>query len=137
LLGLARLPLPEAAYDNSLDELASQSGQRANPWDWRLEQIRGPGRPVGLQIDLGSAPPSSPAASLCRSLDYRELSDLRSDHCTIRGVIDRRDGWPITISVTRTGKTAAGATESHTRSFARLQAEHGSVASENRCTVAS
>lgn len=136
LLGLARLPLPEAAYDNSLDELASKRGERANPWDWRLEQIRRHGRPVGLQVDLESTP-VSPAASLCRSLDYRELSDLRSDLCTIRGVIDRRDGWPITIGVTRKGERAGGATESHSRNFARMRPEDGLAAREDRCTAAS
>jgi hypothetical protein len=132
LLRLVMLSLPNSAYDQNLDRLAGGPNARPNQWDWRLREIRTHGRPVRLHLDLRSVP-SSPAASLCRSLAYRTISDPRSDVCTIQGVIDRRDGWPITIGISRKGKAADGATESDYRSFDRVAPLQGFAPPANPC----
>lgn len=134
LLRLVMLSLPSSAYDQNPDRLAGGPNDRPSQWDWRLREIRTHGRPVRLQLDLRSAP-SSPAASLCRSLAYRTISDPRSDTCTIQGVIDRRDGWPITIGISRKGKAADGATESDYRSFNRVVPLQGFVPPSNPCAA--
>jgi hypothetical protein len=135
LLRLARLSLPSfaGAYDQGLESdyrrLEAASAQNG----WRARQIRAHGRPVRLRLDLLSAG-SSPAASLCRSLAYSEISEPRSDTCTIEGVIDRRDGWPLTLTLSRKGETASGATENQSRRFDRLAPFQGFVSPANPCS---
>ncbi|HEX6374127.1 MAG TPA: hypothetical protein VFZ91_00235 [Allosphingosinicella sp.] len=134
LLRLVMLSLPTSAYDQNLDRLAGQPGGRPDQWDWRLREIRTHGRPVRLQLDLQSAV-GSPAASLCRSLAYRTISKPTNDTCTIQGVIDRRDGWPITIGISRKGKAADGATERDYRSFNRVTPLQGFMPPANPCSA--
>lgn len=128
------LPLPSSAYDQGLERLAGGPDARPNQWDWRLGEIRIYGRPVGLRLDLRAAV-GSPAANLCRSLAYTTLAELSSDTCTIQGVIDRRDGWPITIGISRKGKAANDASENQFRSFDRVTPLQGFTPPANPCSA--
>lgn len=128
LLGLANLSLPRfvSAYDLGL--VHAPSSQQ----DWRSEQIARHGRSVRSEINLLSAGSSS-AASLCRSLAYGSISELRSDSCNIEGSIDRRDHWPIALTISRRGEAANGATETQSRSFNRVTPLQGFVAPPSPC----
>lgn len=109
LLQLAMLSLAPAAdaYDAALKRIA-EHGPLVGQAAWQARQIRDHGRPVRLRLDMLRAA-DSPAARLCRSLTYREISNPSTDTCTIEGYIDRRDNWPITMLIAREGKTEAGA----------------------------
>lgn len=133
LLQLAMLPLPPAAdaYDAALKRIAAH-GPLAGQAALQARQIRDHGRPVRLQLDMLTMA-DSPAARLCRSLTYREISSPSSDTCTIEGYIDRRDGWPVTLSIAREGETADGAKESESRSFHRLAPLEGFEPPPNPC----
>ena len=135
LLQLALLSLPPApdAYDGALEQLAA-AGPLVGQASWQALQIRNHGRPVRLQLDMLRSG-DSPAARLCRSLTYREISEPRSDTCTIEGIIDRRDGWPLTLLIARKGETAAGAKESESRSFHRLAPLQGFTPPANPCAA--
>jgi len=76
---------------------------------------------------------SSPAARICRSISYETMSDPRTDTCTIEGVIDRRDGWPITLVISRRGESVSGDTETKSRRFDRVAPLQGYVAPANPC----
>jgi hypothetical protein len=134
LLRLAKLSLPNA------DEHASPA-RGAEPLEalpaqdaWRAQQIRVHGRPVRLDIDLLSDGASA-GAKVCRSLAYEERLKLRTDVCTIKGVIDRRDGWPITITLSRSSEATDGSKENQFRSFRRLTPLEGFVPPANPCPV--
>lgn len=135
LLQLAMLSLPPAAdaYDAALKRIA-EHGPLVGQAAWQARQIRDHGRPVRLRLDMLKAA-DSPAARLCRSLTYREISNPVNDTCTIEGYIDRRDGWPVTMLIARQGKTADGAKESESRSFVRLAPLEGYVSSPNPCAA--
>ena len=133
LVQLALLSLPTApnAYDGALKQIAA-SGPLTGQYAWRAAQIGSHGRPVRLQLDMLRSG-DSPAARLCRALTFREISGPSSDTCTIEGIIDRRDGWPLTLLITRKGETADGAKESNSRSFHRLAPLEGYVLPPRPC----
>lgn len=134
LLRLANLPLPaiSGAYDlgpGYRDEGTDPSpGQRG----WLVKQIESHGRAVRSELNLLSAG-DSPAARLCRSLAYESDARPRSDTCIIQGVIDRRDGWPIRMTVSRSSESSDGATEGQYRSFDRLAPLQGFAAPPSPC----
>lgn len=137
LLQLANLPLPEfvSAYQLGLEHGGKDPGTYWGQHDWRSEQIASHGRAVRSESDLLVAP-NSPAAILCRSLDFESISKLRSDTCIIEGVINRRDGWPIRLVVSRRGEAANGATEAQVRSFDRVRPLEGFFPPPDPCLPA-
>lgn len=130
LLRLAGLSLPNAAPPPDRPSIGgvTQSDQQR----WRAQEIRNHGRNVRLRVDLLSAG-RSPAANICRSLTFETISAARRDTCTIEGVIDRRDGWPITLSISRQGQASDAATETQFRSFSRVKPLQGFALPENPC----
>lgn len=137
LLRLANLPLPQfvSAYQLGLEHREKDPGAHWGQPEWRSEQIATHGRAVRAESDLLAAP-NSPVASLCRSLAFESISAPRSDTCIIEGVIDRRDGWPIRLIVSRRGEAANGATEAQFRSFDRVAPLEGFVPPPNPCPPA-
>ena len=149
----ARLATPSSSRDDAalllrtvmLSLPASDAGEKSqfgvgvvsrvpDQSQWRAEQTRFHGRPVRLGLNLLTAE-TSPAASLCRSLAFQEISEPGSDTCTIEGVIDQRDRWPITLTISRKGKAANGATESQSRTFDRITPLQGFVPPGNPCAA--
>jgi hypothetical protein len=134
LLRLVSLSIPDAA--GPLGAAFSDGGARSGPvktqYDWRAAQVRAYGRPARLQLDLMSAGRTS-AADLCRSLTYEKVSSRRSDTCTIQGIFDRRDGWPITLFISRKAQFQDGTTESRSWLFQRLTPLEGFVPYSNPC----
>jgi hypothetical protein len=90
---------------------------------------------VRLQLDLLSAG-RTPAGDLCRSLNYEKASSRIGDSCTIQGICDRRDGWPITLSISRKAQFRDGTTESRYWLFQRLRPLEGFVPPANPCRAA-
>lgn len=137
LLRLANLPLPEfvSAYQLGLEHGGKDRGTYWGQHDWRSEQIASHGQAVRSESDL-LASLNSPAAILCRSLAFESISKLRSDTCIIEGVIDRRDGWPIRLVVSRRGKAANGATEAQVRTFDRVKPLEGFFPPPDPCLPA-
>jgi hypothetical protein len=127
------LSLPSSADGQDAQPSVEVPSRLPDQRHWRAEQIRIHGRPVRLRLDLLAAA-SSPAASLCRSLAFQEISEPRSDTCTIEGVIDQRDRWPIKLAISRRGEAANGAAETQSRSFDRLAPLEGFVAPPNPCS---
>lgn len=134
LLRLAHLQLPSFGGDLGPAYRAEGSDPGRSQRDWRAMQISSHGRPVRSEINLLSAA-DSPAARLCRSLSFESTAAMRSDTCIIQGAIDRRDGWPIRMTVSRRGEAADGATERQSRSFDRLAPLQGFAAPANPCTA--
>lgn len=130
LLGLANLTLPRFVSAYQLGLVHAPSSQQ----DWRSEQIGFHGQAVRSEINLLSGTDSR-AARLCRSLAYHSISELRSDNCIIEGSIDRRDGWPITLTVSRRGETPPGATETQSRSFSRVAPLQGFMPPPDPCAA--
>jgi hypothetical protein len=130
LVGLANLSLPRFVSAYQLGLVHAPSSQQ----DWRSEQIGFHGQAVRSEINLLSAA-NSPAARLCRALAYRFISELRSDSCIIEGSIDERDGWPITLTVSRRGETPNGATERKSRSFDRVAPLQGFSPPRDPCAA--
>lgn len=131
LLELAKLSLPRFVSAYQLGLVNAPSRQQG----WRSEQIGSHGQAVRSEINLLSAA-ASQAARLCRSLAYRSLSELRSDTCLIEGSIDRRDGWPITLTLSRRGEAPNGATETQSRSFDRVAPLQGFSPPRDPCAAA-
>lgn len=134
LLRLAGLPLPSGSGSpparpaRGLAGMDGVSMQRS----WRADQIRRHGRNVRLRLDL--LPETvGPAAGMCRSLAYQTISAPRKDSCTIEGVIDRRDRWPITLTVSREGEAVDGTTETQFRNFNRVTPLQTFTSPENPC----
>lgn len=136
LLRLAQLSLPSLVdgVAPGPERDASEGEPLSTQHGWRSTQIRTHGRYVRLQLDLLSDR-SSPASGVCRSLAYRGIARPRTDTCTIQGVIDRRDGWPITLSLSRMAQSADGTTEMQFRRFDRITAVEGFVPTTNPCAA--
>ena len=134
LLRLAMLSLPSATYEEDPRLSAATPDPLPDQWNWRSRQIRICGRPVGLRLDLLSDP-NSPAASLCRSLTLTNISKPHSDTCTINGVINRRDGWPISIAISRTAEVANGPKATESRNFNRVAPLQGFVPPADPCSA--
>jgi hypothetical protein len=134
LLRLAGLSLPDTSNPVSRPSVPESAQRRAlsTQYDMRARQIQSHGRHVRLQVNLLSTTRSA-AANICRSLAFQRISATRRDSCTIEGVIDRRDGWPITLSISREGETADAATETRYRSFHRLTPLQPFVPPQNPC----
>ena len=135
LLRLISLRLPDdAAALVAMRRLEEGLGadDRPTQWRWRSRQAGNRGRSVGRTIDLRVVRDTE-QARLCRSLAYNSLRQLRTDTCRVEAVIDRRDGWPITIGIVREGRGTNGATEMQFRSFNRLAPLEGFVAPANPC----
>lgn len=137
LLRLVSLPIPDAT--GPLDAASGDDVAKPEPamtqYDWRAAQAQAYGRPGRLQLDLLSTGRTS-AADLCRSLTYEKASSRRGDTCTIQGIFDRRDGWPITLSISRKAQFQDGTTESRFRLFQRLSPLEGFVPPSNPCLAA-
>jgi hypothetical protein len=135
-LRLAKLPLPSFAVDGALgpDNPAGEAAPLAIQRRWPPAQIQTYGRHVRLRLDL-LLDANSGVAGVCRSLTYRSLVQPRIDICTIEGLIDRRDGWPITLTLSRRAQSRDGATESQFRRFDRVAAIDGFVPPANPCSV--
>jgi hypothetical protein len=133
LLRTVMLPLPASADGEKSQFGVGVLSRVPDQSQWRAEQIRFHGRHVRLELNLLTA--ETPAASLCRSLALQDISEPRRDTCTIAGVIDQRDKWPITLTISRKGKAADGATESHSRTFDRITPLQGFVPPANPCAA--
>jgi hypothetical protein len=139
LLRLATLRLPNAEDTRTPFEWLGnrrleESAQPGTQLHWVAEQVRDYGRPVTLALDLRSAV-NSPAARLCRTLRYSRLRNVRTDSCRVEGVIDRRDGWPMTIMIVREGVAGNRATEMQFRRFNRVAPLQGFVSPPNPCAA--
>jgi hypothetical protein len=121
LLRLTRLSLPSAAQggDPKQEREGARLSTPSSQQGWGPGAAESQGRTVLLRLNL-LTDSRSPAARVCRSLPYGGLSRLRSDTCTIEGVIDGRDGWPMTLTLSRKAEFASGATETQFRSFDRV-----------------
>ena len=106
--------------------------ERPSQQSWRSEQIRVAGHEVGLRIDLLSDRTSS-AAGVCRTVSLRTVAEPTSDTCSIGGYIDKRDGWPIILTVSRSARGPGDLLESQMRLFHRLAPLEGYVPPPNPC----
>jgi|GEM_PF-2101314 len=138
LLRLLRLRLPPmngTAWSEFEQRNASDRAGERSQYSWRSEQIRAAGQEVGLSIDLISDR-TSPAARLCRSLQITGVGRPVRDECRVEGYIDRRDGWPIVISVTRSIEASDHSTSAAQASFSRIIPLQGFVVPPNPCAAA-
>ncbi len=134
LLRLVSLRIPDAIGPLGLafSDGAAKSEPAMSQYDWRAAQVGAHGRSARLQLDLLSARRTSPA-DLCHSLTYEKVSSPRGDSCTIQGIFDRRDGWPITLFISRKAEFQDGTTESRSWLFQRLTPLEGFVPPSNPC----
>ena len=135
LLRLAVLSLPADPARDVSDGLGAEMEaniRRETQTYWLGQQVRAHGRAVRLELDL-LADRVSPAARLCRSIGPTRLSSRQTDRCSVEGVIDRRDGWPLTIGVSRQSEAPDGTREGHVRIFHRLAPLQGFVPPPNPC----
>jgi hypothetical protein len=142
LLRLLALPLPEddaarTAMQELEDRLEEHRSERNRPTqsEWRFAQARAHGVSIGRAIDLRVVRDID-QARICRSLPYNRLHDLRTDTCRVEAIIDRRDGWPITLGIVREGRAVNGATETQYRSFNRVAPLEGFEPPPNPCAAA-
>jgi hypothetical protein len=132
-----RLPEDEAGW-TGMQELEAQfaatrlPGERPSQWTRQFSAAQEHGRSVGRAIDL-LADRRSEQARICRTLPFHTLGELQSDTCRVEAVVDRRDGWPIKISIVREGRAANDATETQMRIFNRLAPLEGFAAPANPC----
>lgn len=75
----------------------------------------------------------SPEAEICRIFELREIRSVRTDRCRISAVVDRRDGWPIYVSVRREKVSPNGARSGRADFFSRITPVEGFVAPANPC----
>ena len=135
LLRMAALPLPANPARDVRQGLGEELESIAEPGrqlHWLSGQVREHGRAVRLQIDLRSDS-HSPAARLCRELRLVRLRRTRVDSCIIEGIIDRRDGWPLTIFMSREAEALNGAKQGESRRFNRVAPLEGFVPPDNPC----
>lgn len=138
LLRVIQLRLPPvidgrwSASQRRLSETAD-ADETPDQFSWNMEQVRLHGREAGLEIDLMSSP-NGPAARICRSLQLDRTGAPVSDRCSIGGFIDRRDGWPLVITVSRTVKTADRGEANRNVTFSRLAPLEGFLAPAAHCT---
>jgi hypothetical protein len=135
LLRLAALSLPPDSARDVRDGLGAEIEAgipRETQTYWLGQQVRAHGWAVRLDLDL-LADRSSPAAKVCRSVGPTRLSSPQTDRCSIEGIIDRRDGWPLTIGLSRQSEAPDGTTEGHVRIFHRLAPLEGFVPPPNPC----
>lgn len=135
LLRMATLPLPANPARDVRQGLGQELESIAEPGrqlHWLSGQVREYGRAVRLQIDLRSDF-RSPAARLCRELRLVRLRRTRIDSCIIEGIIDRRDGWPLTIVMLREAEAPNGAKQGESRRFNRVASLEGFVPPDNSC----
>lgn len=111
------------------------AGGEPSQLSWRFALVRDFGRSVGLQFDLRKGA-DTPAARLCRTLSIQALTGATEDRCSIGGVLDRRDGWPIAFSATRWLRGPNGTWETRSRNFLRLAPLEGFVDPPNPCSSA-
>ncbi len=90
------------------------------------------GREFSRQIKVAG---SDPASRLCRTLEPDSLRARISDTCSIGGVIDARDGWPIVVGISREWKDAPGVSSSAGMIFYRLPPKPRFVAPRNPCAA--
>jgi hypothetical protein len=101
---------------------------------WRRDQILAAGEEVELELDLATTGDTS-AGRICRSVALSTADPVASDRCSIGGFIDRRDGWPIAIGISRSAE-GAGGREAQTRIFYRVAPAEGFAAPPNLCSAA-
>jgi hypothetical protein len=101
LVGAATLDLPESTGGTWFDAIRQNSAGRGSG------QISGNGRQAGLHVDLLADRPT-PAQHICRSLVVDDPGRLVSDRCSIEAILDRRDGWPNTLRISRSKAAADG-----------------------------
>jgi hypothetical protein len=140
LIQLLRLDLPSTANGTwskfeHLRTLSLNPDRRSDQYGWRSEQIRLHGSEVGLNIDL-LADGRSPAAHVCQSIKLEGVGTPVSEGCNIDAFVDRRDGWPIVISISRNLETATGATAGRGVTFYRLTPLEGFVPPPDPCAAA-
>lgn len=139
LLRLAALPLPDdPARDPRQQGLGERLESIVEPdrqLAWLSAQVRAHGRAVRLQIDLRSDRRSA-AAKLCRELRLVRVGRPRSDSCTIEGIVDRSDGWPLTISLRREAVAVDGGRQGVSRRFTRIAPLEGFQPPHNPCSTA-
>jgi hypothetical protein len=58
---------------------------------------------------------------------------LASDSCLIHGYVDRRDGWPLVMSIVREAVSVTGVRAGESRYFTRLTPLQGFVPPFNAC----
>lgn len=136
LLRLSTSPIPADPARDVRDGLGAEieaNIRRETQTYWLGQQIRTHGRAVRLELDLITAR-DSPAARLCRSVGPSRLSRRHADRCSIEGIIDRRDGWPLTIGLSRQAEASDGTREGQVRIFHRLAPLEGFVTPTNPCT---
>lgn len=137
LLALMSLPTPpfsdgpylESARRRPRNELQAQEW---DPFSWQDRTILAHGREFRSEIEVAG---SNPASRLCRTLKPETLRARVSDTCSLGGVIDTRDGWPIVIGFSRTWKDAPGVSSSAGMLFHRLPPKPGFVPPPNPCAA--
>lgn len=135
LLALMSLPVPgfgDGPYFKSARERAPGhvKGQEEDAFAWKDRMILAHGREFQWKIDVAGLDSRS---QLCRSLEPEKLRAPDSDTCSLGGVIDKRDGWPIVIGISRQWKDTPGVTSSAGMTFYRLPPKSDFVVPPNPC----
>ncbi len=134
LVRLIRLPLPSLASHERSRFDPEPAAASSTPFAWRSEQMRRYGREFLVTVDLRRDRKSA-AARFCRSLKLERNLHEVGDGCVIKGVADRRDGWPIIVDVTRT-QSDEKTYSSRTWLFQRLAPLKSHLAPPNPCPSA-
>lgn len=137
LLALMSLPIPSFADGRYLESARKRPKKEVEDadWDassWQDRTMLAHGREFSRQIEVRG---SDPASRLCRSLKPETLRARISDTCSVQGVIDVRDGWPIAIAFNREWKDAPGVSSSAGMSFYRLPPKPRFVPPRNPCAA--
>ena len=134
-LRLVQLPLPLMSgtrWSEYERQIGADDPGELTQNSFRTDMTRAAGREVGLHLNL-LTDRTSVAARLCRSMRVRRVGRPVTDECRIEGIIDRRDGWPIFISISRSVTASNHATTSSSAGFSRLAPLEGFVPPPNPC----
>lgn len=105
---------------------------RPNQHDWRFEQTMAYGEEFLAEGEVGARPRSA-FDGVCRELRPRGLPNTIRDTCSITAVYDRRDGWPIAVTLNRIQETRDRSTSNSGMIFWRVRALEGLVPPPNLC----
>ena len=112
--------------------LAEQRTGRRSQFDRRFEQMLAHGQEFRIEEQI--RPGIRPAvAQVCDSLRPRRLPNAIRDTCTVEAVFDRRNGWPIAISLNRVQEARDRSTSNSGMIFWRVAPLEGFVAPPNLC----
>jgi hypothetical protein len=90
------------------------------------------GQEYEQRVDL-MADRLSARSRICRMVPLTKIEEPATDRCRIAAVIDRRDGWPLFISILREKVAANGAREGRVDFYSRVVPLQGFVPPPNPC----